>query len=77
MAQCCPDPHEAGDGPGLRLLPLGRQGLTCRYRCGDACSRPEPNTSSNGYFGDVLRTVLDRRGVLRAGAVLGDRKSVV
>ncbi|GAA1402471.1 PhoX family protein [Pseudonocardia kongjuensis] len=71
MAQCCPDPHDAGDRPALRLLPLGRQGLTCRYRCGDACSRPEPNTSSNGYFGDVLRTVLDRRGVLRAGAVLG------
>ncbi|MEV1291431.1 PhoX family phosphatase [Pseudonocardia sp. NPDC049635] len=55
----------------MRLLPLGRQGLTCRYRCGDACSRPEPNRSSNGYFGDVMRTVLDRRGVLRAGAVLG------
>ncbi|MFP5020047.1 PhoX family protein [Pseudonocardia phyllosphaerae] len=48
-----------------------RQGLTCRYKCGDACAKPEPNPSSNGYFGDVLQSVLDRRGVLRAGAVLG------
>ncbi|MFP5070764.1 PhoX family protein [Pseudonocardia nantongensis] len=78
MAERCPgEAHEAA--PARRPLPLidrarqhgGRQGLTCRYRCGDACSRPEPNRSSNGYFGDVLRSVLDRRGVLRAGAVLG------
>ncbi len=57
----------------LPLLPHtgGRQGLTCRYRCGDACASEAPNMSSNGYFGDVLSRVLDRRGVLRAGAVVG------
>lgn len=77
MAQCCPDENHAAT-PARRTLPLvdrirqhGRQGLTCRYRCGDACARPEPNRSSNTYFGDVLQTVSDRRGVLRAGAVLG------
>lgn len=86
MADRCPgDTPEAGDrrmlpvidrarslpGRAAAQLRPGRQGLTCRYRCGDACSKPEPNTSSNGYFGDLLQTVLDRRGVLRAGAVLG------
>lgn len=68
MAQPC-----AGDHPprSLPLLHRGRQGLTCRYRCGDACARPEPNRSANMYFGEVLGAVLHRRGVLRAGAVLG------
>jgi secreted PhoX family phosphatase len=68
VAQPC-----AGDHPprSVPLLHRGRQGLTCRYRCGDACARPEPNRSTNAYFGEVLGTVLDRRGVLRAGAVLG------
>ncbi|MGD9529778.1 PhoX family protein [Pseudonocardia sp.] len=59
-----------------RVLPLlpahhrGRQGLTCRYRCGDACARPAPNPSANPYFGDLLARAVDRRAVLRAGAVL-------
>jgi secreted PhoX family phosphatase len=48
----------------------GRQGLTCRYRCGNACAHDEPNTSANEYFGDVLARAVSRRGVLRAGAVL-------
>ena len=30
-----------------------RQHVTCRNRCGDACSRPAPNTSDNAYFGDM------------------------
>ncbi|MGE3285790.1 MAG: PhoX family phosphatase [Pseudonocardia sp.] len=59
-----------------RVLPLlpahhrGRQGLTCRYRCGDACARPAPNASANPYLGDLLARTVDRRAVLRAGAVL-------
>ena len=28
-----------------------RQHVTCRYKCGDACSKPAPNTSDNEYFG--------------------------
>ncbi|MET0237934.1 MAG: PhoX family phosphatase, partial [Kibdelosporangium sp.] len=61
--------------PG-RLLPLlttdhyGRSAVTCRYRCNNACSHEAPNTSDNEYFGDVVRDVVRRRGMLKAGAVL-------
>ena len=58
-----------------RLLPLlpvprGRAAVTCEYRCGNACAHDAPNTSDNEYFGDVVATVLGRRGLLRAGAVV-------
>src|SRR5688572_5853725 len=49
----------------------GRDALTCRYRCGDACAHDAPNTSSTGTFADVMETVVSRRGLLRTGAVLG------
>ncbi|MDT7724166.1 MAG: uncharacterized protein QOI21_742 [Actinomycetota bacterium] len=61
--------------PG-RLLPLfaphagGRSSVTCEYRCGNACAHPEPNTSDNEYFGDVVKDVVSRRGALKAGAVM-------
>ncbi|MFC9915790.1 hypothetical protein [Streptomyces sp. NPDC127197] len=29
--------------------------LTCRYRCGDACSHDAPNRTLNPYFGDVVQ----------------------
>ena len=32
-----------------------RQHVTCRYKCGDACSKPAPNTSDNEYFGGSRR----------------------
>jgi secreted PhoX family phosphatase len=57
----------------LPLLPAhegGRAALTCRYRCGDACSHPAPNTSDNPYLGDVITAALSRRSLLRAGAVV-------
>ncbi|CRK60633.1 Putative phosphatase [Alloactinosynnema sp. L-07] len=50
--------------------PLGRQAVTCEYRCGNACSHEAPNTSENAYFGDVVRNIVSRRGMLKAGAVL-------
>ncbi len=50
--------------------PLGRAAVTCRYRCGNACAHEAPNTSGNEYFADVVATVVGRRGVLRAGAVV-------
>ncbi|SMD09073.1 PhoX family protein [Lentzea albidocapillata] len=63
--------------PGRRLLPLltanhplGRQAVTCQYRCGNACSHEAPNTSANAYFGDVVKEVVSRRGILKAGAVV-------
>ena len=45
-----------------------RQHVTCRYKCGDACSKPAPNTSDNEYFGDIAKAV-SRRSVLQAGGV--------
>ncbi|MEO6089366.1 MAG: PhoX family phosphatase [Umezawaea sp.] len=50
--------------------PLGRSETTCLYRCANACAHDAPNTSANAYFGDVVREVVSRRGVLKAGAVL-------
>ena len=46
-----------------------RQHVTCRYKCGDACSQPVPNTSDNEYFGDIVRQAMSRRSVLRAAVV--------
>ncbi|MGQ0776591.1 MAG: PhoX family protein [Pseudonocardiales bacterium] len=57
----------------LSLLPShprGRQAVTCKYRCGDACSHEPPNTSGNEYFGEVVTRVVSRRGMFRAGAVV-------
>ena len=33
-----------------------RAAVTCRYKCGNACSHAVPNTSGGEYFGDVVRT---------------------
>ncbi|MFI0540726.1 PhoX family protein [Streptomyces sp. WSLK1-3] len=48
----------------------GRSALTCRFRCGDACFHPAPNTSANPYVGDVIATALSRRSMMRAAAVV-------
>ena len=45
-----------------------RQHVTCRYKCGDACSQPVPNASANEYFGDVVQRV-SRRTMLRTTGV--------
>lgn len=45
-----------------------RQHVTCRYKCGDASSKPVPNTSDNEYFGDIAKA-LSRRSVLQAGGI--------
>src|SRR5439155_26197238 len=64
------------DNGKRRLLPLTptqrvrRAEVTCTYRCGNACSHEAPNTSDNNYFGDIVRDVVSRRGMLKAGAVL-------
>ncbi|MDT0344185.1 PhoX family protein [Streptomyces litchfieldiae] len=57
--------------PLLASHPGGRAALTCRYRCGDACSHPAPNASDNAYFGDLIARAVSRRSLLRAGAVVG------
>ncbi|OBB70181.1 MULTISPECIES: PhoX family protein [Mycolicibacterium] len=45
-----------------------RQHITCRYKCGDACWKPVPNTSDNEYFGDVVKAVT-RRSMLQVTGV--------
>ncbi|BBY74525.1 phosphatase [Mycolicibacterium parafortuitum] len=45
-----------------------RQHVTCVHKCGNACSKPAPNTSGNEYFGDIAKAV-SRRAVLQAGGV--------
>ena len=45
-----------------------RQHVTCLYKCGDACSKPVPNTSDNEYFGDIAKAV-SRRSMLQAGGI--------
>ncbi|NBM19872.1 PhoX family phosphatase [Streptomyces sp. GC420] len=55
-----------GSGPH----PGGRSALTCRYRCGDACFHEVPNTSDNEYAGDIITSVLSRRSMMRAAAVV-------
>ncbi|GAB17387.1 putative phosphatase [Gordonia effusa NBRC 100432] len=60
-------PYDRHDGQSKRAH------LTCRYKCGDACWREPGNTSDNPYFGDVVRTAVSRRAMLRgtAGAAIG------
>ncbi len=69
----------ASDRPQLPLIDsappascsTGRAALTCRYRCGDACSHEAPNTSDSETFADVMAAAVSRRGFLRTSAVLG------
>jgi secreted PhoX family phosphatase len=56
------------DNGRRRLLPvLGRDAMTCLYRCGNACDHPVPNESSNAYLGDVVKEGVSRRGLMGAG----------
>jgi secreted PhoX family phosphatase len=48
----------------------GRSSITCLYRCGNACAHEAPNTSDNTYFADVVADVVNRRKMLKAGAVI-------
>ncbi|WP_156517226.1 alkaline phosphatase PhoX, partial [Rhodococcus sp. EPR-279] len=46
-----------------------RSALTCKYKCGDACFHEVPNTSKGQYFGDIVKTAMSRRGVIKGGAM--------
>lgn len=65
---------DSTNGTGRRLLPLltnghgGRSAMTCKYRCGDQCAHPVPNTSDNEYFGDMVQKAISRRGLLGTAA---------
>ncbi|MGK2882732.1 MAG: PhoX family protein [Mycobacterium sp.] len=47
-----------------------RQHITCRYKCGDACSKPVPNKSDNEYFGDIVQAMSRRRALHTAGVTV-------
>ncbi len=58
------------------LLPLtasgphgSRSSVTCHYRCGDACARPEANPTSHESMRDLVERSIARRSVLAAVAV--------
>jgi hypothetical protein len=70
-ARVSPSPEPGRLLPLLTTHPTGRAAVTCRYRCGNACAHEAPNTSGNSYFGDVVGDIVRRRGLLKAGAVLG------
>lgn len=63
----------APDRPLLTLLPTGphgsRDAVTCHFRCGNACDRPEPNRSAAGHVRDEIAAVIQRRTVLQGAAV--------
>lgn len=55
---------------GRPAHPGGRSAMTCHYRCDDACSKPVPNGSDNGYFGDIVADGASRRSVLKGGGLV-------
>jgi len=42
--------------------------MTCHFRCGNACDFPEPNTSENPHFSDLVEGAIARRSLLKAGS---------
>ncbi len=46
----------------------GRARVTCQYKCGDACSHQPGNSSGNEYFGDMVRSMVSRRSMLKGTA---------
>ncbi|GAA0547320.1 hypothetical protein A8924_0308 [Saccharopolyspora erythraea NRRL 2338] len=65
-----PDSGRVVPLPLLSNHSASRSSVTCRFRCGNACAHEAPNTSDNAYFGDIVASVLSRRGALKAGGVL-------
>ena len=62
-----PDPHRRIELP---LLQVGRGNhKSCRWGCGDACSKEPPNRSGNETYAAVVERALSRRAFLAAGGV--------
>ncbi|THV17656.1 PhoX family phosphatase [Nocardioides caeni] len=59
--------------PLLSVVPDGnrhgsRSYLTCFFRCGNACDKPEPNPTDHAHIRDEITRAVGRRGVLAGGA---------
>jgi hypothetical protein len=46
-----------------------RSAMTCRFKCGNACDHPQPNTTDHATVASVIETAIRRRAVLQGGAV--------
>ncbi|MDQ4055050.1 MAG: phosphatase, partial [Actinomycetota bacterium] len=73
-----PDPKRV-----LPITPVGpttrhgsRSHLTCFFRCGNACDRPEPNPTAHPHIHDEVAKAVQRRSVLK-GAALGSGALVI
>lgn len=59
--------------PLLPLTPTGphgsRDAMTCHFRCGNACDRPEPNRTAHGHVRDEIAGALQRRSLLQGAAI--------
>ncbi|HZJ07758.1 MAG TPA: alkaline phosphatase PhoX [Nocardioidaceae bacterium] len=44
--------------------------MTCQYRCGNACDKPEANISGNPQFRGLVEETIARRSVLKASAAV-------
>ncbi len=71
-------PHPPTPLTLLPLTPVGgavrhgsRSLATCRYRCGNACDQPEPNTTGHGHVQDEIAKVVGRRRLLQGAALVG------
>jgi secreted PhoX family phosphatase len=62
-----PDPSRRIELP---VLQVGRRNhKSCRWGCGDACSKEPPNRSGNETYAAVVERALSRRAFLAAGGV--------
>nr|WP_250324670.1 PhoX family phosphatase [Williamsia sp. CHRR-6] len=62
------DPDSASGGTCRTAGGSSRAHVTCRYKCGDACSQQPGNVSDNEYFGDIVRQMVSRRSLLKGTA---------
>jgi len=62
--------------PERTALPLltvhqgGRSAMTCHFKCDDACSKPVPNQTDHGYFGDLVAAGASRRAILKGSGLV-------
>src|SRR6478672_12549379 len=56
--------------PLLTIHQGGRSAMTCHFKCDDACSKPVPNETGNGYFGDLVAAGASRRAILKGSGVI-------
>jgi hypothetical protein len=73
MTSLIPDAQPASSLPITPVGPSTRHGsrshLTCFFRCGNACDRPEPNPTAHPHIRDEIDRALQRRSLLKRAAL--------